>query len=419
MHKLAASLMVMLAVTAFGIGEEGFKPLFDGRTLNGWVRRGGEARYSVEDGAIVGRVHDAKRNTFLCTEREYADFILRMDFKFEGDNSGVQFRSGVHNLGKPGEHLFGYQYEIAAPHLTGRIHDEHRRGFKFDRIWLDNTSDEVIKRSVAAYKQGDWNALEIQCIGPSLRTWVNGVAVANIFDDQTLSGIIGLQVHSSRAETGSVNCRWRNIRIKELGESKWHPFFVKGADGKYKLQDARFVLPDNWEFRDDGILVGKHSKDEKRDGLVVSDRNYSDFIVKVSYQLFGGNSGLYFRAEEVNTPWLLRGFQNEIAGNAKDSAIWHTAGDKTPGRGWIAQNDEFIGKVRKAEGWNTTTTAAFGDRIFNLLNGQRTIDLVDPEGEKSGKVGLQLHGSADVEMWFKDFEIIEITPEMGKLIGRE
>ena len=175
---------------------------------------------------------------------------------------------------------------------------------------------------------------------------------------------------------------------------------------------------DDWSFRDDGVLVGKHRANEKRDGLVVSDKVYSDFIVRVSYQLFGGNSALYFRAEEVNTPWLLKGFQNEIAGGAKDSALWHTAGDKTPGRGWVAQNDEFILKVRNKEGWNTTCTVAYGDRIVEILNGQRTIDIIDPLCEKSGKVGLQLHGSANVEMWFKDFEILEITPEMKALIDR-
>ncbi len=408
------------AVTgAFAQGvEEGFAPLFDGKTLDGWVRRGGQALYSVEDGAIVGRVHDARHNTFLCTEKEYGDFILRMEFKFEGDNSGVQFRSLVGKDKNGVEYVYGYQSEIAEPNLTARIHDEHRRGFKFGRVWLDNTEPTVLEKSAAAFKKGDWNALEIQCVGPSLRTWLNGTPVANIFDDETFSGIIGLQVHSSKAETGSVNCRWRNLRIKDLGTSRWSPFFVKGADGKYALKDARFVLPDNWSFRDDGVLVGKHSKDEKRDGLVVSDKVYGDFIVRVSYQLFGGNSALYFRAEEVNTPWLLKGFQNEIAGNEKDSALWHTAGDKTPGRGWVARDDEFIAKARNPTGWNTTCTAAFGDRIFNLLNGQRTVDIVDPLCEKSGKVGLQLHGSADVEMWFKDFEIIEITPEMKALIAR-
>ena len=115
----------------------------------------------------------------------------------------------------------------------------------------------------------------------------------------------------------------------------------------------------------------------------------------------------------------MKGFQNEIAGTTKDSALWHTAGDKTKGRGWVATNDEYIAKVRLTnDQWNTTCTMAVGDRIVEALNTFETIDIVDPLCEKSGKFGLQLHGGADVKMQFKDFEYYEITPEMRKLIER-
>jgi len=413
------ALFAGCAVWAQGV-EEGFVSLFDGTSLSGWTRRGGTATYAVEDGAIAGRFQDAKRNTFLCTEKAYGDFILRLEFKLEGGNSGVQFRSAAAAQPDGTERVFGYQSEIAGEaDRVARIYDEGRRGFKFDRIWLDNTATGALAVSAAAYKKGDWNKMEIQCVGPSIRTWLNDVPVVNLFDGEALSGFIGLQVHAVKTPDGTVCARWRNLRIKELGTSQWTPFFVKGADGNYALKGARFVIPEDWSFNHaEGYLVGKHKSDEKRDGLVVSDQSYSDFIVRVSYQLFGGNSALYFRAEEVNTPWLLKGYQNEIAGNEKDSALWHTAGDKTKGRGWVARDDAFIAKVRSPKGWNTTCTAACGDRIVEILNGQRTVDIVDPLCEKSGKVGLQLHGGANVEMWFKDFEILAITPEMKALIDR-
>lgn len=416
-----AWLAVLVGGAAWAQGvEEGFVSLFDGQTLNGWTRRGGGSTYAVEDGAIAGRFQDAARNTFLCTEKSYGDFILRLEFKLEAGNSGVQFRSAAARQADQAERVFGYQAEIAGEaDRVARIYDEGRRGFNFDRIWLDNTPTGALAASAAAYRKGAWNAMEIQCVGPSVRTWLNGVPVANLLDGESLEGFLGLQVHATKNPDGGVCARWRNIRIKELGTSRWTPFFAKGADGRYALRGARFVLPEDWAFNDaEGYLAGKHRPNEKRDGLVVSDKVYRDFIVRVSYQLFGGNSALYFRAEEVDTPWLLKGFQNEIAGNEKDSALWHTAGDKTPGRGWVAREDAFIAKVRNPKGWNTTCTAVCGDRIVEILNGQRTIDIVDPLCEKSGKVGLQLHGGADVEMWFKDFEILEITPEMRALIER-
>ena len=423
-NRLGWGFVVFAALTASAAvaqaAEEGFVSLFDGQTLNGWARHGGEATYAVEDGAIVGRIRDANRNTFLCSEKNFGNFILRLEFKLENGNSGVQFRSAVRANDDKSETVFGYQSEIAFdPNCVARIYDEGRRGFKFDRIWLDNTDAGALAQSAAVFKKDDWNAVEIQCVGPSIRTWLNGVPVVNFFDGETLSGFIGLQVHAVKDPDGKVCARWRNIRIKDLGTSQWTPFFVKGADGKFALNGARFVLPDDWSFNAaEGYLVGRHRSDEKRDGLVVSDKVYTNFIARVTYQLFGGNSALYFRAEEVDTPWLLKGFQNEIAGTEKDSALWHTAGDKTPGRGWVAQDDAFIAKVRNPKGWNTTCTAVFGDRIVEILNGQRTVDIADPLCEKSGKVGLQLHGGADNEMWFKDFEVLVITPEMEALINR-
>lgn len=414
--RLVLFLVTMFIVMPLFAIEEGFVSIFNGTDLNGWKVKGGYAAYKAEDGVIVGTcTPDTPGNTFLCTEKEYGNFILKMEFKFVvNGNSGVQIRSHSRPWKEDRESVFGYQCELAPSDAVGQIYDEGRRGFKHNKVFLDSTPGDVRKKAFSTYKAGDWNEIEIQCVGPSIRTWLNGQPVANIFDSVDLTGFIGLQVHAGKAGT----IAWRNIRIRELPACAWKPFFVKTGED-WKLVDARFVLPECWSFDKDGVLHGVHAKDEKRDGLVVSDKNYSDFAVRVSYKLSGGNSALYFRAEEVNTPWLLKGFQNEIAGNTKDSALWHTAGDKTPGRGWVAQNDEYIGKVRlPGDQWNTTCTMAVGDRIVEALNTFETVDIVDPLCEKSGKFGLQLHGAADVKMQFKDFEYLEITPEMRKLIER-
>ncbi len=403
--------------------EEGFVPLLNGRDLTGWVVRGGSAQFRVEDGCIIGTcVPDTPGNTFLCTEDEFGDFILKLQFKFiEPGNSGVQFRSAARPAGE-GERVYGYQYEMCPSGVpNGRIYDEGRRGHKFGIIWLDaHTPQERLDAAKAGYREGDWNDVEIQCVGPSIKTWLNGKLVVDMFDGCSMKGFFGLQIHSGKSGTVA----WRNIRVKDLGESKWEPFFVKGEDGKYKLADARFVLPEGWSFSEDGVLRCVHSKSERRDSLVISDRNYDDFIVRVSYLMKGGNSGLYFRSEETEAPWVLRGFQNEIANGSKDSALWHTAGiidGKTiPGRGWVVTNDELVEKVRNKDGqWNTTATAAYGDRLVQILNGFCTSDIIDEASEKTGKVGLQVHGGADSEMFFKDFEIMPITEEMRKLIERK
>ncbi|MDO4558625.1 MAG: DUF1080 domain-containing protein, partial [Planctomycetia bacterium] len=318
--------------------------------------------------------------------------------------------------------MFGYQCEIdpSSKNDTCRIYDEGRRGFQYGRTWLDQTPEvnpEGFAAAQAAYKAGEWNAMEIQCMGPSIRTWINGVPVVNMFDYLDMSGFIGLQVHAG--EQGKI--LWKNIRIRDYGTSEWHPFFVEGKDGM-KLVAARTVVPECWSFVEEGedapYLKAHHTADEPRDGLVVSDGYYDDFAARVTYKMFGGNSALYFRAGEVPTSWLLKGYQNEIAGNGAEAGIWHTAGDRTPGRGWLGKDEKFVEQIRlnPDQGWNTVCTCACGPHITTFLNGFRVVDIQDPDGETIGKLGLQLHGSAEVEMWFKDFEVLPITPEMRKLI---
>src|SRR5690606_33722114 len=73
---------------------QGWTSLFDGESLKGWEQHSGTAKYVVEDGAIVGTSVPNTGNSFLCTTREFGDFIFECEFKVdEGLNSGVQFRS--------------------------------------------------------------------------------------------------------------------------------------------------------------------------------------------------------------------------------------------------------------------------------------------------------------------------------------
>src|SRR5215472_11334914 len=68
--------------------------LFNGKNLKGWVQRGGKAKYRVENNQIVGSSVPNTKNSFLCTEKDYADFVLELEFKVHPElNSGVQIRS--------------------------------------------------------------------------------------------------------------------------------------------------------------------------------------------------------------------------------------------------------------------------------------------------------------------------------------
>lgn len=207
--------------------EDQWIDLFDGETLNGWSIHSGTAEYRVEDGMIIGNTVKGSPNTFLCTDQEYADFILEFEVLLdEGLNSGVQFRSQIapeeltmwfnNNEGEPfartipKDRVYGYQVEIAEGGPAGGIYDEARRAMI--RPWWIEDGSEASK----AFKNGEWNKYRVECRGQSIKTFVNDVLCADIRDAMTPSGIIGLQVHQVPDDAPVYEVRWKNIRLLPL-----------------------------------------------------------------------------------------------------------------------------------------------------------------------------------------------------------
>ena len=196
--------------------------LFNGRNLDGWVQRGGKAQYRVEGGEIVGETVPQTPNSFLCTTRAYTNFVLELEFKpMTGLNSGVQVRSecfdqarSVELGGKtfriPAGRVHGYQVEIdpAARAWTGGVYDEGRRG------WLNDLKNNEPARK--AFRANTWNTLRIECRGPAIKTWLNGVPAADLQDDVTPAGFIALQVHGVGDKQEKLEVRWRNLNLREL-----------------------------------------------------------------------------------------------------------------------------------------------------------------------------------------------------------
>ena len=217
MKTLALALLALLPVQ-----DEGWTPLFNGKDLEGWIQKGGKAKYRIEDGAIVGSSVPDTPNSFLCTAKEYGDFALELEFKVDPAlNSGVQIRSQCFDEAKTikvGEKEFkigagrvhGYQVEIdpSARAYSGGIYDEGRRG------WLKDLKENEAARK--AFKGGDWNKFKVECKGESIKTWINDVPAADLTDGVTPKGFIALQVHGVGKKVEPLEIRWRNIRLKEL-----------------------------------------------------------------------------------------------------------------------------------------------------------------------------------------------------------
>ena len=177
------------------IGRE--EPLFDGASLDGW-RELGDARFRVEDGLLHGEAGGGAQS-FLVSEKTYADFIFELELRIEAGNSGVQVRSQVGDGGR----LHGYQLEVDPSDRawSGGLYDEARRG------WLQDLKHNPEGR--AAFRRDGWNHYRIECVGPSIRCWVNGVPTADYVDEVDAEGHIALQVHSGN----TTKLSWRNLRL--------------------------------------------------------------------------------------------------------------------------------------------------------------------------------------------------------------
>jgi hypothetical protein len=225
--RIAFALPCVVALAVFAAEKSSaLQPLFDGRTLDGWTVKGGTATYRVEDGVIVGRTVEGSKNTFLCTARDYADFVFECEVKCDPElNSGIQIRSHTYARPTPqasnpkkqretGE-VYGYQCEIttAAKGASGNFWDEGRH-----TKWHDDFAKKPA--AAAAFKDGAWNHYRIVAQGDRIRSWVNGVPCADFRDSLDATGFIGLQVHSIPKGRGPFEVRWRNVKLRELARGE-------------------------------------------------------------------------------------------------------------------------------------------------------------------------------------------------------
>jgi len=185
--------------------EEGFTPLFDGKSFDGW--EGNLDAFRIEDGAIVGGslTERVPRNEFLTAKKEYADFELRLKFKLlgKGANAGVQIRSRR----IPDHHeMIGYQADLGDG-WWGCLYDESRR-----RKVLAGPAREERDKPI---KRNDFNDYRIRCEGRRIQLWINGRQTVDYTElDESIeqTGLIGLQIHG-----GPPTEAWyKNVRIKEL-----------------------------------------------------------------------------------------------------------------------------------------------------------------------------------------------------------
>ncbi len=183
--------------------------LSGGKSFKGW-NGNTNSIWRVEKGAFVGGSLEKKvpHNEFLCTDRNFTNFVLHVKFKLVGTNGfingGVQFRSQrVPNNFEAS----GYQADMGDPAWWGCLYDESRR----NKVLAQAPTDEVKK----VLKHDDWNDYVIRCEGKLIVLSINGLKTVDYVEaDDSIPGfgIIGLQIHGG----GMAEAWYKEITVEEL-----------------------------------------------------------------------------------------------------------------------------------------------------------------------------------------------------------
>jgi len=318
-----------------------WKPIFDGKTLEGW-RQNGQGDWTVEEGAMVGRAKNAKLYGHMVSDRTYRDFTLRFNYKCSQGDSGFFIRTEIQEPDK----TVGLQVQCGPLGSgNGGIYDSYGRG------WLQHPtqSDEQ-----EFYKVDQYNEMIISAHGGHVTVHVNGIKSADLEDDKIRpEGVFATQMHSGT----DVVTYFKDLAVLEQGAITPKAFLglkmppVKpGEDGVIRL--AASV----------GNGVGPRIRYMPEWGAFGwwTDQDRVEWLVDVT------EPGAY-------DVWLEWSVADDHAGNPYRFQI----GDQTvSGRvgktgGWDAFSDARIGRIELVAGQNRAVLKAGGQFDTALLDLRR------------------------------------------------
>jgi hypothetical protein len=422
----ATLLAISLLTTQQLLADERWTDLFNGKDLTGWQQKTGNAKYFVEDGCIVGQMRSPGNgtNSFLCTTKEYSNFILEMDFKVDPRvNSGLQIRSAYADTpqnfewkGKtitvPPGYVYGYQVEIdtdlKGKTFTGGIYDEHRRrGYIDPDDGADGPHGKAFtKLNREITMSNDWNHIRVIAAGDHFKTYLNGVLRADFHDAMTAKGFFGLQVHNSKDPAADgAQVRFKNIRMQEISEDPDKPEPLPNAlteqekkDGWRLLWDGKTTAgwrsaiadtfpPEGWEIHGDELMVtNNNGAESQHGGDIITTERYSNFELKVDFKTTPGcNSGIKIFVQPGIGPITGKGtkaavgsaigLEYQILDDARhpDAKLGRN-GDRTLGSLYDLKTASADKKPNYIGEWNHALIISKGKHVEHWLNGEKILE---------------------------------------------
>lgn len=224
--KILAAVLLFAASAQAG-EEKGFTSIFNGNDLTDWDVQPG--MWEVRDGEIWCTGKSKEKNWLIWRKEQPSNFVLRLEFRWDKGNSGVQVRGD--DLGK--WQIYGYQVEVAEQKKMGLWHhsllakdhpkkkERHLMATAGQVATIAPGGSKKVKQAAepekiqSHFKNHEWNSMEIIAKGPKLIQKINGVEFSTVIDrDSDMSrkkGFIALQDHGK----GCI-VAFRNLRLKKL-----------------------------------------------------------------------------------------------------------------------------------------------------------------------------------------------------------
>lgn len=418
--SLLPILLFAILLSACNTEQVPWQDLFNGEDLTGWTQKNGEALYTIEDGVIVGTSVAGTPNSFLCTEKTYGDFILEFDVIVDNKlNSGVQIRSESYPEYN-NSRVHGYQIEIDPSDRawSAGVYDEGRRGWLYP---LDHNPE-----GRGAFKLEEWNTYRVECIGANIKTWINGIACANLYDDMTAEGFIALQVHGigNNTKNEGTTVKWKNLRIitenveqyaketsapelsrlvnkltKKESELGWKLLFDgTSTKGWRKIYGEAF--PEKGWTVENGILtvLASDGAESENGGDIVTEQEYTNFDFQLEFRLTeGANSGIkYYVTESENNKGSAIGLEYQLLDDKKhpDALKGNHEGSRTLASLYdlikASEDKKFFG----IGAWNSARIISDHGHVEHYLNGIKVLEF-----ERGSEEYRQLVSNSKYKVW--------------------
>ncbi len=338
--------------------ENGFVPLFDGKTLDGWtIQDGPQTAFYVNDGAIV--IHESSGfPAWLRSAKEYENFDFRGEFFMKGwSDSGIYFHAPEH--GRPmwngmQIHLFHQVDEKPQPQSMGSI-------FPL-----------VAPLKVNVRGKGEWNSFRILMDWPRLRVWTNDEVV----QDLDVTSVPELRNRFRRGYLGfeslSYPLRFRNLRIREL----------PSTDNRASLYAAPEDFAEKWyvsEGKPNVALLGEVIHIDGG-GHIATKEKFRDFELQLFVRhIKHHNSGILIRSAGKG----LSGRNYEIQLHDVEGAHYPT--------GSLYHFKRSIYPKIEPEVWFPMQVNVKGRNLLVRINGDTVLEYDQLENLEGGNIELQAH----------------------------